>query len=122
MTNKVREFHEKFGLLINKSPTLLGEEDKQLRIELIQEEYKEVCEAMQTDNLINIAKELSDLVYVVLGTAISCGIPIDDVFRDVHVSNMSKLDENGNPIRRADGKILKSNLYKEPDLSWLLSE
>lgn len=120
--NKVQEWHRKFGCLHNDTPTFLAEDVIQLRLKLIQEEFDEIKKAVDNKDIVNLSKELADLLYVVYGMADTFGIPIDDVFGDVHVSNMSKLDENGNPIRRADGKILKSNLYKEPDLSWLLSK
>lgn len=120
--NKVQEWHKKFGCLQNKKPTWLSYEKMELRLKLIDEEVNEIKEAVAKQDIINLAKELADLLYVTYGFADTLGIDLDAVFRDVHVSNMSKLDENGNPIRRKDGKILKSKLYKEPDLSWLTSD
>ena len=66
-----------------------------------------------------VAKELADLLYVVYGTAVSLGIPIDDVFCEVHTSNMSKLDDNGKPIYREDGKVLKGPHYFQPNLEFI---
>ena len=68
-----------------------------------------------------VAKELADIAYTLLGTIVSHGLQdeFEHIFDAVHESNMSKLDENGKPIYREDGKILKSSRYHEPDLSFL---
>lgn len=126
---KVMEFHNAFGqdtppymsLDISQSSEAI---DKllQLRATLIGEESKEVLAELDNGNpdLARIAKELADLLYVTYGCADMLGIPLDDVFDEVHRSNMSKLDENGNPVFREDGKILKSPLYKEADVKGVL--
>jgi predicted HAD superfamily Cof-like phosphohydrolase len=77
-------------------------------------------DALKSDDIENLAKELCDLIYVILGTAISYGIPLDKCFDEVHKSNMSKLDENGKPLYREDGKILKSKLYRTADIKSVL--
>jgi predicted HAD superfamily Cof-like phosphohydrolase len=115
----VQEWHDAFGCQRNDKPTLLTKDEAKLRIRLIQEEFWETIDAVDAQNLPNIAKELADLLYVVYGMADIMGIPIDLAFQHVHASNMSKLYENGLPIRREDGKILKGPNYKEPDLSWI---
>ena len=69
----------------------------------------------------NIAKELSDLLYVVYGCADVLGIPMDECFAEVHRSNMSKLDKDGKPVLREDGKILKSELYTPANLKPILN-
>lgn len=119
MTNfeKVKEFNRKFKTIHNDSPTVISKELESLKFNLIAEETVEVQEAMESRNLHDIAKELCDLLYVAYGAADAYGIPIDKCFDVVHSSNMSKLDENGNPIFREDGKILKSNLYTPADLT-----
>jgi len=74
----------------------------------------------QTVNVVNLAKELADLLYVVYGTAAAYGIPIDDVYREVHRSNMSKLGPDGKPIYREDGKVLKGPNYTPADIQKVL--
>lgn len=117
----VQEWHDAFGCLRNSKPTMFTREQADLRLKLIEEEFHEVMNAVDDQTLPNLAKELADLLYVVYGMADTMGIPIDLVFEQVHESNMSKLDADGSPLRRADGKILKGPFYKEPDLSWILS-
>ena len=89
-----------------------------MRLKLIEEECKEVHDADSTENLL---KELADLVYVTYGMAATFGWDLDEAVRRVHASNMSKLSENGKPIYREDGKVLKGPNYKKPDLSDLVS-
>ena len=115
----VQEFHQTFECLRNDTPVILELADWNLRVKLMEEELAEVRKAYANQDRINIAKELADLLYVVYGTADSCGIDIDKVFEEVHKSNMSKLDKDGKVLRREDGKVLKSELYREPDLTWL---
>ena len=122
MTNfeKVREFHETFGMKVNHEPNpenpLRGEHE--LRAKLILEESGEVLEAITLSNNINeITKELVDLLYVVYGTGVTMGVDLDKAFELVHESNMSKLDDDGKPIYREDGKVLKSHNYRPPDLT-----
>jgi NTP pyrophosphatase (non-canonical NTP hydrolase) len=85
-----------------------------LRLMLVKEEYAEVLSATDEENLI---KELADLVYVTYGYASTFGWNLDEAVRRVHASNMSKLDEDGQPIFREDGKVLKGPNYKEPYLA-----
>lgn len=113
----VREFHQAFN---GEEPTL--GELIELRRKLIAEESTEVDEALfdlgmddSFDNYVHLAKELSDLLVVVYGTADKLDIPLDVVFDLVHESNMSKLGADGKPIFREDGKILKGPNYKEPE-------
>ena len=96
-------------------------------MKLIEEEKKELFDEFaktspENVNLVNVAKELADLLYVVYGTAAAYGIPIDDVYREVHKSNMSKLGEDGKPIYREDGKVLKGPNYKPADLNKFFKE
>ena len=85
-----------------------------LRLMLVKEEYAEVLSATDEENLI---KELADLVYVTYGYASTFGWNLDEAVRRVHASNMSKLDAQGEPIFREDGKVLKGPNYKEPYLA-----
>ena len=68
-----------------------------------------------------LTKELADLLYVTIGTAVTFGLPLEEVFYEVHRSNMSKLGDDGKPIYREDGKVLKGPNYKEPDLDQFFS-
>lgn len=112
----VHEFHERF----NTRPNPHWEFDPLiLRLDLIAEEVNELFFEFNNHSNIDkekVAKELADLLYVTFGMADSLGIPIDEVFRRVHESNMSKLGPDGKPIYRDDGKVLKGPNYKEPDL------
>lgn len=122
MTNfeMVREFHEVFGTVDPTNPVVPSQDIIDLRLKLINEEHKEVAEAIASGNLMDIAKELSDLLYVVYGTGLAFGIPLDRAFQEVHRSNMSKLGSDGKPIYREDGKVLKGPNYTEADLSFIM--
>ncbi|MDR3503084.1 MAG: hypothetical protein P4L79_10955 [Legionella sp.] len=116
----VKEFHETFGVLTNDKPTILDIEDQELRDRLIKEEYDELNTAFEEETIYDVAKELCDLLYVIYGTGVSMGIDVDQCFAEVHRSNMTKLDENGNVLRRADGKVIKSALYEPADMKKVL--
>jgi len=117
---KVKEFHRVFGITTNEKPTILDIDGTELRLRLIAEEHGEVLNAFDNETIYDVAKELSDLLYVVYGTGVAMGINLDATFEEVHRSNMTKLDENGNVLRRADGKVLKSKLYEEADMRKVL--
>lgn len=118
MTNyeMVREFHKAFGSTLDQWPPKLSE--TVFRSDLITEEYDELLDELYEKNpsKVKIAKELADMLYVLYGTAASFGIDIDKVFKEVHRSNMSKLGEDGKPIYREDGKVLKGPNYSEAQL------
>ena len=124
MTNaeKVKEFMEAFGQEVKESPKLADHKTAMLRLKLILEEFEELEDAQAEGHLVGIADALSDLLYVVYGTAHTFGIPIDKCFEEVHNSNMSKRSVDGNPIFRDDGKILKGPNFYEPDLKGILNE
>lgn len=117
---KVKEFHKVFGCNIGdeSSPGFVDLFDPALRIKLIKEEYTELVESIeQNHDITEIAKELADLLYVVYGTGVSMGIDLDKVFKTVHDSNMSKLDDDDNPVYNSYGKVIKSDNYRPPNLS-----
>lgn len=93
---------------------------EELRISLLEEEVGELITAVHAHDLIGIADALADITYVVYGTALTYGIDLDQVLGEVHRSNMSKLDHNGRPIIRADGKVLKSEHYSPPNVEAVL--
>jgi predicted HAD superfamily Cof-like phosphohydrolase len=112
----VEEFHHKFDILVNRQPTLPNGAAKELRVRLIQEEFDELNDAMAGENLSAVAKELADLLYVVYGTAVSYGIDMEPVFREVHRSNLSKVGG----YKRADGKWVKPPTYSPAGLDPIL--
>jgi predicted HAD superfamily Cof-like phosphohydrolase len=123
--NKVKQFHEVFGLGLNDSPTAeLDERTIALRHRLMAEENDEYLEACNQKDLTLIADALGDKLYILCGTILAHGLQhkIVEVFDEIHRSNMSKLDEAGKPIYREDGKIMKSNNYFLPDIGKILSE
>ncbi|HPD54685.1 MAG: hypothetical protein ACO1G7_04670 [Bacteroidota bacterium] len=121
--NQVREFHETFRLDFRQEPTAeLSERIYTLRHRLMQEENDEYLEACEKGDLTQIADALGDKLYILCGTILAHGLQdkIVEVFEEIHRSNMSKLDDNGQPIYREDGKIMKSNNYFLPDIATIL--
>ena len=114
--DKVRDFMKAFGQEVKTSPEFPTEETAKLRIELIVEELNELIDAKEDKDLIGIADALTDILYVTYGAGHAFGIDLDECFREVQRSNMSKLGEDGKPIYREDGKVLKGPNYSEPDL------
>ena len=117
--NKVRAFHNAFKQENGVIPSNTDDKTFELRHRLMAEENDEYLEACKNNDLIGIADALGDQLYILCGTILKHGLQnkIEDVFAEIHESNMSKLDENGKPIFREDGKILKSKNYFKPDLS-----
>jgi predicted HAD superfamily Cof-like phosphohydrolase len=122
MTNndKVKKFMEAFGQEVKKSPELPDAETVNLRIELIAEELEELWDACEKKDLVEIADALTDILYVTYGAGHAFGIDLDKCFTEVQRSNMSKLGEDGKPIYRDDGKVMKGPNYSEPDLKSVL--
>jgi predicted HAD superfamily Cof-like phosphohydrolase len=113
----VAEFHRAFHLPMAITPTTsIPAALRQLRVDLLTEEVREFAEATAAKDIAGIADALADILYVTYGAAITYGIDLDAVFREVHRSNMSKLDAHGRPILREDGKVLKSAQYTRPDV------
>ena len=116
---QVQEFHETYGLPVSRTQDISDKKTNSLRINLLAEELDELKEALDEGDIVEVLDALIDLQYVLDGAFLSFGLhPVKDVaFNEVHRSNMSKLDENGKPIRReSDGKILKGPNYFEPDM------
>lgn len=125
MTNfeMVGEFMETFGQEVKKSPELPDEGVVGLRVDLIEEELRELMSALYRDekvDLVEVADALTDILYVTYGAGHAFGIDLDKCFAEVQASNMSKLGEDGKPIYREDGKILKGPEYFEPRLDKVL--
>lgn len=112
----VEEFHRTFDVLISEKPSIPPADIKELRKKLIREEYEELIKAIDDDDIISISDAGADLHYVVSGTMLSYGIPENEVFAEVHRSNMSKADPDGTVHKRPDGKILKSEHYSPANI------
>jgi predicted HAD superfamily Cof-like phosphohydrolase len=121
----VEDFHDAFGIVNNYEPTTrLSEEEIILRYNLMKEENEEYLEAAKNNDIVEIADALGDQLYILCGTILKHGLQskIEEVFEEIQRSNMSKLDENGRPIFREDGKILKSDRYFKPDIKTILDK
>ena len=119
----VTEFHTAFKIGFSETPIAdLGESKKLLRFNLMKEENEEYLEAVQNNDLVEIADALGDMMYILCGTIIEHGLQdkIEAVFDEIQRSNMSKLGEDGKPIYREDGKVMKGPNYFKPDFSKLL--
>jgi len=129
---RLTEFHKAFGHPIDEVMTV---DNLELRRSLITEEYQELMEEISSISLdlargrkppierkANLLKELCDLQYVISGLAVAFGLPLQPAFNRVHASNMSKLDADGNPIYREDGKVMKGPNYRPPNLEDLINE
>lgn len=122
MTNfkDVGTFMETFGQEVKTKPEFPDAETVQLRIELIGEELNEFWDACNEKDIVGVADALADILYVTYGAGHAFGIDLDKCFKEVQRSNMSKLGEDGKPIYREDGKVLKGPNYSEPDLKSIL--
>lgn len=121
---QVLEFHKKFNIPFSEKLQSIELTLAALRINLIEEEAKEVKDAIYYEGAEQVAKELCDLLYVTYGTIVTFGLQdkIEECFDEVHRSNMSKLGKDGKVVMRGDGKILKSSLYKEADIKSILEK
>ena len=119
--SKVGTFMKTFGQEVKTKPSLSTEKINKLRIDLIKEELKELTEAINNKDLLEVADALTDILYVTYGAGHAFGIDLDLCFEEVQNSNMSKLDENGKPIYNDSGKVMKGPNYFKPDLSKFVS-
>jgi len=121
----VEKFHEIFGLGIEQNPTAnLPKDINELRFNLMDEENKEYLQAAKNKDIVEIADALGDMLYILCGTILTHGLQnkIEEVFDEIQRSNMSKLDANGQPIYRADGKVMKGENYFKPDIKSILKK
>lgn len=117
--NSVHDFHTAFGAGIKNEPTAnITESRNLLRYNLMKEENEEYLEAANNNDLVEVADALGDMLYILCGTIIEHGMQdkITEVFNEIHRSNMSKLGEDGKPIYREDGKVLKGPDYFKPNI------
>lgn len=121
--NAVKEFHTSFGIGYSEEMKAdLGEAKNTLRFNLMDEENKEYLEAASNNDLVEVADALGDMLYILCGTIIEHGMQdkIEEVFNEIQRSNMSKLGEDGKPIYREDGKVLKGPNYFKPHIKEIL--
>lgn len=121
----VEVFHDAFGIKNNYEPTIdLTEQELELRFNLMNEENLEYLDAAKNGDIVEVADALGDQLYILCGTILKHGLQhkIVEVFNEIQRSNMSKLDINGKPIHREDGKVLKSKLYFRPDIKSILEK
>jgi predicted HAD superfamily Cof-like phosphohydrolase len=121
--NAVKEFHTAFAIGHSETPRAdLGETKNMLRFNLMKEENEEYLEAVQNNDLVEIADALGDMMYILCGTIIEHGLQhkIEEVFDEIQRSNMSKLGADGKPIYREDGKVMKGPNYFKPDFSKII--
>lgn len=119
----VQEFHTAFGLGYSQQPKAdLGAQKTLLRFNLMKEENEEYLEAAQNKDIVEVADALGDMLYILCGTIIEHGLQhlIEDVFDEIQRSNMSKLGEDGKPIYREDGKVMKGPNYFKPDFTKII--
>jgi predicted HAD superfamily Cof-like phosphohydrolase len=121
----VETFHNAFKIENNYQPAaVLSDSDITLRYNLMKEENEEYLEAARNGDIVEIADALGDQLYILCGTILKHGLQdkIVEVFQEIQRSNMSKLDEKGNPIYREDGKVMKSELYFKPNIQAILDK
>lgn len=138
MQQMVKDFHEKFGLAVNYKPTVPEMQTRMLRLRLIMEEITELAMAFDIEiqnvnsfgfdasvspysrdmsSIVEATDAIGDLLYVVIGTAVSMGIDIDKVFEEIHRSNMSKVWPDGRVVKNEFGKVIKPTSYSPVDFT-----
>lgn len=121
LLNDVRAFHEACDVPVLDTPTFPSRERIELRQRLLREEYLEWLAASAERDMVEVADALADMIYIIVGTALEFGIPLDRVWDEVQRSNMAKVDpETGRVARREDGKILKPRGWVAPDVAGAL--
>lgn len=116
----VGDFHRACQLPVSPRPQLPDSAARRLRMRLLLEEVSELAEAEIGEDLTQIADALADIVYIACGTAQAYGIPLDEVFAEVHRSNLTKLAADGTVVVREDGKILKGAHYEPPNIARII--
>ena len=118
--NKVKIFMNTYGQEIKDKASFPDKKIVQLRIDLIQEELNELKDAVSNNDIIEVADALTDILYVTYGAGHSFGINLDRCFEEVQDSNMSKLDEDKQPIYNDSGKVMKGPNYYPPNLKKII--
>ena len=118
--SKVGTFMKTFGQEVKNKPSFSNDKINKLRLDLIKEELEELTEAMNNNDLLEVADALTDILYVTYGAGHAFGINLDQCFDEVQESNMSKLGNDGKPIYNDAGKVMKGPKYFKPDLNKFL--
>ena len=118
--NKVKIFMNTYGQDVKEKASFPEKQIVQLRIDLIEEELNELKEAINNNDIVEVADALTDILYVTYGAGHSFGIDLDKCFDEVQKSNMSKLGEDGKPIYNDSGKVMKGPNYFAPDLKKII--
>ena len=120
----VEQFHTAFNQENAEKPINVSPDMAALRFDLIFEESREYLDACKSGSVVDIADALGDQLYIIYGTILKHGLQdkIEDIFKEIHRSNMSKLNSDGMPIYREDGKILKGPFYSKPDILSVLNK
>ena len=119
---KVKKFMQTFGQEVKVEPSFPSNKIVNLRCSLIEEELSELKEAIKNKDIVEVADALTDILYVTYGAGHAFGIDLDKCFNEVQNSNMSKLGEDGKPIYREDGKVLKGPNYFVPNIAGILKK
>ena len=128
MESAVRAFHLTYEQPAELTPRALPQDRVELRLDLILEELIELEDALLKGDVVETYDALIDILYVTIGTGVESGMALTPGFREVHASNMSKLGEDGTPIKSRGmeldgfpaGKVLKGPGYFKPDLKGVL--
>ena len=118
--NKVKIFMNTYGQEVKNTPEFSDSKIVQLRIDLIQEELNELKEAINNNDIIEVADALTDILYVTYGAGHSFGVDLDSCFNEVQNSNMSKLGDDGKPIYNESGKVMKGPNYFKPNIKKII--
>ena len=118
--NEVKNFMSAFKQKIRENPQWPTDEEVDLRIDLIREELDELEEACESGTLVDVADALTYILYVTYGAGHTFGLDLDKCFTEVQRSNMTKLGEDGQPMYRKDGKVMKGPNYEEPNLEGVI--
>ena len=118
--NKVKTFMNTYGQEVKNTPEFPDSKIVQLRIDLIQEELNELKEAINNNDIIEVADALTDILYVTYGAGHSFGVDLDNCFNEVQNSNMSKLGDDGKPIYNESGKVMKGPNYFKPNIKKII--
>jgi len=111
-----------FGQEVKDKPSFSTEKINNLRVSLIEEELKELKDAMERNDLLEVADALTDILYVTYGAGHAFGIDLDKCFNEVQNSNMSKLGDDSKPIYNDNGKVMKGPKYFKPDLKKIIKQ
>ena len=118
--NKVKTFMNTYGQEVKNTPEFPDSKIVQLRIDLIQEELNELKEAINNNDIIEVADALTEILYVTYGAGHSFGVDLDSCFNEVQNSNMSKLGDDGKPIYNESGKVMKGPNYFKPNIKKII--